>query len=84
MAAHYAADPVSNGLAGSTWVHSILEGTEGLFLPAFLVGTVLTLMIQSNLATTMIAIALASVGLLSLEESMMVMLGAQAGTGILT
>ena len=74
----------AGGLAGTTWVHSILEGAASFYLPAFLAGLVLTLMIQSNLATTMIAIALAAAGLLSLEESMMVMIGAQAGTGILT
>ena len=74
----------AGGLAGLDMVHGLLEGIAGFYLPAFLTGTVLTLMIQSNLATTMIAIALASAGLLSLEESMMVMLGAQAGTGLLT
>jgi phosphate:Na+ symporter len=74
----------AGGLAGTEWVHGILGGWAGFYLPAFLAGLVLTLLIQSNLATTMIAIALASAGLLNLEESMMAMVGAQAGTGILT
>jgi len=42
------------------------------------------LMIQSNLAVMMIAIALASSQFLSLPETAIVMYGAQAGTGILT
>lgn len=74
----------AGGLAGNPLVHAALEGMAGFYLPAFLAGMVLTLMIQSNLATMMIAIALAAAGLLSLEEAAMAMYGAQAGTGILT
>jgi phosphate:Na+ symporter len=74
----------AGGLAGAEWVAGILAGPLGFDLLAFIVGTVLTLLIQSNLATTMIAIALASAGLLNVAESMMVMVGAQAGNGILT
>ena len=74
----------AGGLAGAQWVAAVLEGSGGFDLLAFIAGMVLTLLIQSNLATTMIAIALASAGLLNLEESLMVMVGAQAGNGILT
>lgn len=74
----------AGGLAGSPWVHVVLEGMAGFYLPAFLAGMVLTLLIQSNLATMMIAIALAAAGLLRLEEAAMAMYGAQAGTGVLT
>ena len=74
----------AGGLAGSEWVHTALGGLAGLYLPAFLAGLVLTILIQSNVAMMLIAVALASSGLLSLEEAAMVMYGAQAGTGILT
>lgn len=74
----------AGGLAGAEWVQDILAGSASFDLLAFFAGAVLTLLIQSNLATTMIAIALAAAGLLNLEESMMVIVGAQAGNGILT
>ena len=74
----------AGGLAGTEWVQELLKGSASYDLLAFFIGAVMTLLIQSNLATNMIAIALAAAGLVNLAEAMMVMLGAQAGTGILT
>lgn len=74
----------AGGFAGSAWVHTVLEGMAGLYLPAFLAGMLLTVLIQSNIAMVLIAVALASAGLLSLEEAAMSIYGVQAGTGILT
>jgi phosphate:Na+ symporter len=72
------------GIASGGWVPDFIEALRGTYLLSFTAGLILTLMIQSNLAVMMIAIALASSQLLSLQETAMVMYGAQAGTGILT
>lgn len=72
------------GVASGGWVPDFIEALRGTYLLSFAAGLILTLMIQSNLAVMMIAIALASSQLLSLQETAIVMYGAQAGTGILT
>ena len=72
------------GYAAAGWVGPILQSIHEHYTVAFVVGLVLTLLVQSNLAIIMIVIAFAASGLFSLEESAMSMYGAQAGTGILT
>ncbi|MHC4070505.1 MAG: Na/Pi symporter [Planctomycetota bacterium] len=72
------------GYAGAGWVGPILQSIHEHYSVAFVVGLVLTLLVQSNLAIIMIVIAFAASGLFSLEESAMSMYGAQAGTGLLT
>jgi len=72
------------GYASAQWVSVALQGIADHYMIALLLGCVMTLLVQSNLAILMIAIALASAGLFNLEETAMVMFGAQAGTGILT
>jgi phosphate:Na+ symporter len=72
------------GFASYEQVHSWIEYLAGYPLFSFLTGLILTLLVQSNLAIMMIAIALGAAGLLTLEECAMVMYGAQAGTGLLT
>jgi len=72
------------GYAGSGWVGPILQGIHEHYMIAFVLGLVLTLLVQSNLAIIMIVIAFAASGLFDLEESAMAMYGAQAGTGLLT
>jgi phosphate:Na+ symporter len=72
------------GYAASEWVGPLLQSIHDYYMIAFIVGLVLTLLVQSNLAIIMIMIALAASGLFELEETAMAMFGAQAGTGILT
>lgn len=72
------------GFAGAEWVEPLLQSLHEHYMFAFLIGLVLTLMVQSNLAIIMIAIAFAASGLFDLEETAMTMFGAQAGTGLLT
>ena len=72
------------GIASGGWMPEFIETLRGTYLLSFSAGLLLTLMIQSNLAVMMIAIALASSGLLNLQETAVVMCGAQAGTGIIT
>ena len=72
------------GYASAGWVGPLLQSLNEHYMFAFLIGLVLTLMVQSNLAIIMIAIAFAASGLFDLEETAMTMYGAQAGTGLLT
>ena len=72
------------GYAGADWVAPLLQNIHDHYMIAFVLGLVLTLLVQSNLAIMMIAIAFAASGFLELEETAMAMYGAQAGTGLLT
>jgi len=72
------------GFAGADWVAPLLQSIHEHYGIAFVMGLVLTLLVQSNLAIMMIAIAFAAAGFLELEETAMAMYGAQAGTGLLT
>jgi len=72
------------GFAGADWVVPLLQSIHDHYMIAFIMGLVLTLLVQSNLAIMMIAIAFAAAGFLELEETAMAMYGAQAGTGLLT
>jgi phosphate:Na+ symporter len=72
------------GYAGAEEVGPLLQSLHDHYMFAFLIGLVLTIMVQSNLAIIMIAIAFAASGLYELEETAMTMYGAQAGTGLLT
>jgi phosphate:Na+ symporter len=72
------------GYAGAGWVGPLLQSIHEHYFVAFVLGLVLTLLVQSNLAIIMIVIAFAAAGLFDLKESAMAMYGAQAGTGLLT
>lgn len=72
------------GFAAMEEVPELVQFIHGAYLLSFLAGLVLTLVVQSNVAIMLIAIAMASSGLFGLEEAAMTMFGAQAGTGILT
>jgi phosphate:Na+ symporter len=72
------------GFAGAEWAAQLIQNIHEHYAIAFALGLVLTLLVQSNLAIIMIAIAFAAAGLFDLEETAMTMYGAQAGTGLLT
>lgn len=74
----------SAGFLEHQWVHPLLGQLQGSYLAAFLIGTVLTLAIQSDIAVAMLTIAVASSGFFGLREAAMIFLGAQAGAGILS
>ena len=72
------------GYAGAEWAAHMIQNIHEHYMIAFALGLVLTLLVQSNLAIIMIAIAFAASGLFDLRETAMTMYGAQAGTGLLT
>ena len=71
-------------LAETAWFTSLLEWTHGTYLLALLVGTLLSILVQSSLAVLVIAVALQQAELLDLSESIMVVYGANIGSSILT
>ena len=78
---------VKNGAAGfaaMVEVSTMVQLIQDSYLLCFLFGLALTLVVQSNIAIMLITIAMASAGLFGLPEAAMGILGAQAGTGILT
>lgn len=78
---------VKNGAAGFAAmeeVSDLVQFIHGAYLLSFAMGLLLTLVVQSNVAIMLIAIAMATAGFFGLEEAAMAMFGAQAGTGILT
>lgn len=72
------------GFAGFDQAQQWLDYLGGFPILGFVVGFVLTLLVQSNVAIMMITIALTAAGVLTLEEAAMGIYGAQAGTGVLT
>lgn len=79
----------ASGFAAEPWAAPLLDylhdrSLHNQYIAAFLIGMVMTLLVQSNLAISMIAIALAGTQLFELPETAMVIYGAQAGAGILT
>ena len=74
----------SAGFASFEVVQQWIEHFHRFSLLSFAVGFILTLLVQSNLAISMITIALTAANLLTLEEAAMSIYGAQAATGLLT
>ena len=72
------------GFAAMDEVSNLVQFIHGAYILCFILGLVLTLIVQSNVAIMLITIAMASAGLFGLEEAAMGIFGAQAGTGILT
>ncbi len=74
----------ASGFIDYPWLPPLLEQMRGVYVLSLLIGAVLTLVAQSDMAVAMIAIAMASSGLFALEESVMIVYGTQAGAALLT
>ena len=68
-------------LAEQPWFREMLEGTGDSLALAFLVAALLTFIVQSSSAVTVFGISLAAIGLLSVEQAIMIMYGSLAGSG---
>lgn len=68
-------------LAEQPWFRELLEGTGDSLALAFLVAALLTFVVQSSSAVTVFGISLAAVGLLSIEQVIMIMYGSLIGSG---
>ena len=67
-------------LAQQPWFHEMLEGTGNSLALAFLVAALLTFVVQSSSAVTVFGISLAAVGLLSIDQTIMIMYGSLIGS----
>lgn len=74
----------SNELRSVDWVRGSLMMAAHWDVAAFLIGCVLAVLVQSSATVTVLTIAMASAGLLSLGQSMMIVFGASAGSGLST
>ena len=68
-------------LAAQPWFRDMIEGTGDSLALAFLVAAVLTFIVQSSSAVTVFGISLAAVGVLSVEQAIMIMYGSLIGSG---
>ena len=68
-------------LATQPWFRGMLEGTGDSLALAFLVAAILTFIVQSSSAVTVFGISLAAVGILSVEQAIMIMYGSLVGSG---
>ena len=68
-------------LAEQPWFRDLLEGTGDSLALAFLVAALLTFIVQSSSAVAVFGISLAAVGVLSVDQAIMVMYGSLIGSG---
>ena len=68
-------------LAGQPWFREMIEGTGDSLALAFLVAALLTFVVQSSSAVTIFGISFAAVGLLSVDQAIMITYGSLIGSG---
>ena len=68
-------------LAEQPWFRGMIEGTGDSLALAFLVSALLTFAVQSSSAVSIFGISLAAVGLLSVDQAIMIMYGSLIGSG---
>ena len=68
-------------LAEQPWFRDMLERTGDSLALAFLVAAILTFIVQSSSAVTVFGISLAAVGLISVDQAIMIMYGSVIGSG---
>lgn len=70
-------------LSQTAWFGDAIEWTRGTHLLTFLVGAVLSFIIQSTLAVIVIALALQQSGVIGLPETVMIVYGCNVGSSVL-
>ncbi len=71
-------------LANEPWFKDVIAQAQGSFMLAFVIGTALTLLMQSSLAVIIFSIAFERAGLLTMNEVIMIVYGSNVGSSILT
>ncbi len=69
-------------LADQPWFGEMVEGTGGSLLLAFVVATLLTAVVQSSSAVCVLGISLATLGVISVDQTIMVVYGSCLGSGL--
>ena len=68
-------------LAEQPWFRDMLEGTGNSLALAFVVAAFLTFIVQSSSAVSVFGISLATVGVISVDQAIMIMYGSCIGSG---
>lgn len=71
-------------LAQTQWFEGALLEAHGSYIVAFLMSALLTLVAQSSSAVTILAITFAHAGLFAVEQTIMIIYGANFGSGVIT
>ncbi len=71
-------------LANEPWFKDIIAYSHGSFMLAFVIGALLTLLMQSSLAVIVFSIAFERAGLLTMNEVVMIVYGSNVGSSVLT
>jgi phosphate:Na+ symporter len=66
------------------WIQEALISSQGKYIAVFLISALISLIIQSTVATIIIGLALTNSGLLSFQDAMMLVHGANVGSSVLT
>ena len=69
-------------LADQPWFGEMVEGTGGSLLLAFVVATLLTAVVQSSSAVCVLGISLTTLGVISVDQTVMVVYGSCLGSGL--
>ena len=69
-------------LADQPWFGEMVEGTGGSLLLAFVVATLLTAVVQSSSAVCVLGISLATLGVITVDQTVMVVYGSCLGSGL--
>lgn len=71
-------------LAAMPWFETFLTRTQASYMLSFLAGAILTSICQSSTAISILAISLTQVGILSMEQTMMIIYGTNVGSGVIS
>ncbi|MFN2267037.1 MAG: Na/Pi cotransporter family protein [Desulfonatronovibrio sp.] len=71
-------------LAAMPWFETFLTTTQASYMLSFLAGAILTSICQSSSAISILAISLTQVGILSMEQTMMIIYGTNVGSGVIS
>lgn len=81
----YGLDLIKSGaspLQTLPFVQDLLQSASQSMLLAFVIGVLVTLIVQSSATVSVISVALISVGLLSFDQGVMIVFGASLGSGL--
>ena len=66
------------------WMQEALIGSQGKYIAVFIISALISLIIHSAMAAIIIGLALTNSGLLSFQDAMMLVYGANVGSSVLT
>ncbi|MFH1913256.1 MAG: Na/Pi symporter [Pseudomonadota bacterium] len=71
-------------LAEMAWVRDVLAASNGSTMLTFVIGAILTVITQTYLGVVLIGITMTKAGVFSIDQIIMLVIGAECGSGIVT